>query len=292
MDNSRKNAHGERIRYISPMPGRMRPKRSYKTLTGVLVVFLAICFLAIGTTLADKAAGIRLEKERLAATRAALEKWVENQRIISKEKRDFALAKEMLTERIGLVENEVEQLQGKIEAAEESITEADKKRVRLIEESEKLEAASASLEGVLASLEVRTRDLLTRLPEQIQDRVKLLSEQLPTAGEETRLTVSQRFQNVVGILNEVDKFSRDITVTSELRTLADGSTVEVAVLYVGIGQAYYASANGQYAGIGLPTDSGWQWKPYNEAAPNITEAIAIFKNEKVASFVQLPVEIQ
>ena len=75
-------------------------------------------------------------------TRAALEKWVETQRVISKEKKDLALAKEMLNERIELVKREIDSLHGKISEAEESIAEADKKRAELIEENEKLKGAA------------------------------------------------------------------------------------------------------------------------------------------------------
>ncbi|MBZ0255862.1 hypothetical protein K8I31_07350, partial [bacterium] len=40
---------------------------------------------------------------KIDSTRAALEQWVETQRVLSKEKSDLALAKEMLQERIALI---------------------------------------------------------------------------------------------------------------------------------------------------------------------------------------------
>ena len=120
----------------------------------------------------------------------------------------------------------------------------------------------------------------------------MLRSQLPDNPQETKLTVSQRFQNVVGILNEINKFNRQVSVNSEVRTLADGSVVEVASLYIGIGQALYTSANETVAGTGMANEEKWVWKPNNQAARKIAEAIAILKNEKVASFVQVPVEIK
>jgi hypothetical protein len=122
--------------------------------------------------------------------------------------------------------------------------------------------------------------------------VKPLSQRLPDDANETKLSLAERFQNVVGILNEVDKFNREISVTSEVRTLADGSSVEVTSLYIGIGEAYYVSANGAIAGVGVASEQGWIWKPANEAAPQIADVIAVLKNEKVASFIQLPVEVK
>jgi hypothetical protein len=66
----------------------------------------------------------------------------------------------------------------------------------------------------------------------------------------------------------------------------------VTALYVGIGQGYYATADGKAAGIGSSTPEGWVWTAANDAAPRISQAIAILKNEQAASFVQLPAEIQ
>lgn len=223
--------------------------------------------------------------------RATLEKWVEVRRVLSKEKRDWALGREILDERIGVVSREIEGLRGKIGEVQGSIAQADKKRADLERENERLKAASSVLDGQVAALEARTRELLPRLPEPICERVKPLSQRLPSDGVETNLSLAQRFENVVGILNEVTKFNREIALTSEVRTLGDGARAEVTALYVGIGQAYYASANGLAAGVGRAEGEAWTWTPANDAAAEIARAIAILKNEQVADFVRLPVRI-
>lgn len=229
---------------------------------------------------------------KIENTREALKQWVETRQLISQEKREMTLKREMLDARIDVVLREIASLQEKIKGAEESIAEADKKRAEMIAENEKLKAASASLTDTIERLEDRTKQLIQRLPDPIRDRIKPLSQRLPEEGKENKLSVSERFQNVVGILNEVDKFNRDISVFSEVRTFNDGTSVEVTTLYLGLGQAFYASANGAVAGIGTATETGWVWKENNLAAPQISDAIAILKNEKVATFVQVPVEIQ
>ncbi len=225
-------------------------------------------------------------------TKAAMEKWIETQRVISQEKRDLALSKETLNDRIAVVQREIESMQGKVKDAESSIAEADKKREELVDENEKLKVASSSLVSVLKNLEGKLRHLVERLPDPIRERIKPLSQRLPEDSEQTKQSVAERFQNIVGILNEVDKFNREISITSEVRTLEDGSSVEVAALYIGIGQAYYTSANAAFAGTGTISDTAWVWKPNNQAAAEIASAIAILKNEKVASFVRLPIEIK
>ncbi len=270
-------------KYITKMKNKSIKLR---LVTGALLLAFVVCFLSSGATSADK------NTANIEDTRVVIEKWVETQRIISQEKRDLALAKEMLTARIELVQREIESLRVKISEANASIAEADKKREDMIKENEKLKEASAALNSTLVSLEEGTKRLLRRLPDPIRERVKPLSQRLPDNSSQTKLSIAERFQNIVGILNEVDKFNREISVTSEVRTLADGSSVEVTALYIGIGQAYYASANGKVAGTGTASNEVWEWKPDNAAAGRIAETIAILKNEKVASFVQLPVEIK
>jgi hypothetical protein len=90
----------------------------------------------------------------------------------------------------------------------------------------------------------------------------------------------------------VNKFNREITVTSELRQLDDGVSAEVTALYLGIGQSYFAATHGDAAGIGRPAPEGWTWSASNSDAAAIRAAIATFRNEQPAAFVLLPVSIQ
>ena len=233
-----------------------------------------------------------LGHERIDNVRSVMEKWVETRRVISKERQDWTLGQEMLNERIELVQREIESLKGKIEQTRKSIGEADTKRDEQVKENEGLKSAGAKLAEIVTSLEARTVSLNKRLPDPIRERIKPLSQRLPKDPNETKLSLAQRYQNVVGILNEVNKFNRAIEVTSEVRTLADGSAAEVTALYVGLGHAYYTGANGDVAGVGRPGPDGWRWEPSDDAAKAVADAIAILKNEKVAEFVLLPVAVE
>jgi hypothetical protein len=230
---------------------------------------------------------------RLETARTALEKTVETRRILSKERRDWKVGKELLTERIALVGRETDALRERISGAEASISEADKSKIELVEENERLKAAAAGLADGIVAVEARTRALLARLPGMLRDRVKPLSQRIPEvdAKEPTKLSLSERFQNVVGILNEINKFNRDIVLASEVRRLPDGTTAEVTAMYLGIGQGYYVGGGGKLAGIGAVGPEGWTWTPANESAEAIGLAISIMKNESPAAFVPLPVKL-
>ncbi len=230
--------------------------------------------------------------EAMEITRASLEKWVETRKLISQEKRDWALGQGMLRDRIDLYQREIEAMRSRVRDAERSMTETDKARATLEEQHEKAKEASAALAQSIKDLEARTKALLPRLPDPIRERIKPLSQRLPDDPDTTELGLSSRVQNIVGILNEVNKFNREITVASEVRSLPSGVSMEVTTLYLGIGQGYYVDAAGTAAGIGTATATGWQWFPADHAAPQIAQVIAMFRNELGAAFVTVPFDVQ
>ncbi len=247
---------------------------------------MAFAVVAIGWA-AEPAA-----KNSIDIARQTIEKWVETQRVISKEKQDWELGREMLNEQIKLRQVEIASLRDKISQAEKNINDTDVKRMELVEENDKLKETAEALTGIVTNLETRTIALEKRLPDPISERIKPLSQLLPENSNETKLPLSQRFQNIIGILNEVNKFNSEITPTSEVRTLSDGTAAEVTALYIGLGQAYYIGANGTVAGVGRPSENGWSWEPANDSADAIGDAVDILKNEKVAGFIPLPVKVQ
>ena len=254
---------------------------------GIGAVVLCGVFGVLAIAADDDSAGPDID-----GTRAKLEKYVQTRRVISQERQQWQLGKEMLQSRIDVVQREIDSLEEKIKEAEQNIEEAEGKRSELVDENEQLKETAAGLAEAVGGLEKRTRTLLDRLPDPILDRVGQLSQQLPDDPEKTKRSLGLRFQNVVGIINEVNKFNGEMIVTSEVRTLPGGSSAEVTALYVGIGQGYYVSAKGDVAANGTVSEEGWVWKPANDAAPRIADALAIMRNEQPASFVKLPVEVK
>lgn len=228
----------------------------------------------------------------LDATKTTIEKWVETRRIISKEQRDWQLGRELLQQRIAVVTREIEELRGRIADAKATASATAEKEATARAERDRLQEATAGLAAVVEGLEQRTRDLLARVPDPVRERVAALSQRLPAAGTVTKASLGDRFQNVIVILNEVNKMAGELSVVTEVRTLPGGTSTEVTTLYVGLGQGYYVNAKGDAAGIGVAGPDGWVWTAANDAAPAIRDVIAIYRGEQVARFVRLPVRIQ
>ena len=230
--------------------------------------------------------------EKIDTTRGVLEKWHDTQRIISKERKDWALKQELMRARKEVLMDEIARIKERILEKDAEIKETQAQIDERAAEKAKLDSAQSKLRAALDGIEKRTRELLPRLPDPIRERVKPLSQQIPEDSKaETKLTIGQRYQNVIGVLNGINKFNREIIVTSEVRELADGKSAEVSALYIGIGQAFYVNGNGTKAGRSVATSEGWGWEERNSAAPQIAKAIAIMNSEAPAEFVELPVKI-
>jgi len=232
------------------------------------------------------------EDPAIMLTRAAMEEYVQVRDLIGKETAQLATDKEFLADQIDLVTRQIESTRAEVEKVGASIEEMATKQTELEAQNTALEQATSSLVSVIAGLEERTKELLLRLPDPIRESevVRSLSANIPEDPADTKLGLSRRFINVIGILNAVDKFNTDVHEVSELRTLPDGSSARVTVLYLGISQAYYVNGDGTVAGRGVPGEAGFEWMPLDEAASAVQQAVAI-KNGKSAVFVQLPITI-
>lgn len=234
------------------------------------------------------------------ATREALARWTESQRIISREKQEWRLGKQTLETRIAVARREIESLDKRIGDANKGVADADKERAGKVAEKEQLDAVAAGLAERVAVLEARLMKMLPRLPEPLATNIKPLTQLIPATPEvaaEKKMSLSQRFGNVIGALNMIGKWNREVTIKSEVRQLANGQNVEVSVIYIGLGQAYYAGGvdkegKATVGGIGTATATGWSWESADAQAPAIQQAISIYKNEQLARLVRLPVRIQ
>jgi Protein of unknown function (DUF3450) len=269
-----------------------------------------VCALVLATSVAARAQeavqpGAASKPESAAATRAtsrpaylelkdqrtSMAKWLETQQILSKEQKEWQREREILLGRIEVVKQEVTTLEDRIKAAESTVAEAEKKKQGLVAENDQLKAAGEKLTAVVANFESEVRRLFKRLPEPIKTKIQPLYQRIPDDSTKTKISFPERFQNVIGILNEVTKANNEILVNYEVHTLADGKPSEVKAIYIGLAQAYYVSEKGE-AGIGRPTDDGWKWEPSKAVAGDVLMALEILQGKHAAAFVPLPVKIQ
>jgi hypothetical protein len=227
----------------------------------------------------------------LQETRVTMDKWIETQQIISRERKDWEQGKEILTGRLELVKNEIALLQVKIQEAKTGVEAAERKRSQLRAEDEHLVAAMAELTEAVTRMESELATQIPRLPDPIRSKLETLIRRIPEDPATTKVTTPERFQNVLGILNEVNRANNEISVNYEVRELADGKPSEVQAIYLGLAQAYYVSGAGE-AGIGRPGAAGWEWKPAKSISRDVLMSLEILQGKHTPAFVPLPVTLQ
>ncbi len=227
----------------------------------------------------------------LESTRDVLDQWVQTKQITSKEKSDWRLEQSILTDSQTLLSSELERLEILLEDFKKSASAADEDRSKLTAEKEAIAEASAVVEGNIQELETQMKRIVQTLPTPLVEKIKPLIRRLPEDPTNTKISLGERVQNIVGILNQADKFNSSIKLTSESRKLDSGKVVEVRTLYWGLAMAYYVDGSGKYAGIGHPGENGWEWPQIEGSGPQIKKLLDIYEGSEDYQFVEVPARI-
>lgn len=233
-----------------------------------------------------------LAQSPIKETRNLVEKWVESRQLSSQLKADWQVEKEVLEQSISAFEGELSSLDAQMEKVDTGKTQVSSEFETVNQEKDALTAYSGRLKEEVARLEVRLNKLADQLPIGVKERISPLLDRIPENPAETKLSVSTRMQNVLGVINEVDKFNGGVTVVSELRKNTEGADVQVQVLYVGLAQAYFSDPTGAFAGTGKPGANGWDWSIQPELGEKILNAINIYLGSQPAAFVNLPFQLK
>jgi hypothetical protein len=269
---------------------KQRPRWVFRTIAAGAVCLLPAAGPLSG--LAGQEGGDPAASEAtLEETRLTMGKWIETQQIISKERNEWQQGKEILLGRLELVKGEIAALEEKIAEARSSAAKSDEKRGELQTQNDELAAVGQQLTEVVSGLEGEVRRLFASTPEPVQTKLQPLVQRMPEDPAGTRASVAERFQNVLGILNELNAANSEISVAYEVRTLSGGKPTEVRALYIGLAQAYYVSASGE-AGIGRPSAEGWKWEPSQAVAGDVLIALDLIQGKHTPEFAPPPVRLQ
>lgn len=248
------------------------------------ILLLSIALLSVDTLPAQSGAAID-------GVRASVEKWVETRQLTSRMHADWRAEREMIEQTVALFDKELTGLKEQLSKADTSTSQVQVERTKLESEKSEVEEANARLAEWVTRFEQRVRTLDGAFPPTLSAKLEPLMKRLPDDPENARMSPVERMQNLVGILNEVDKFSTSIAVESELQKRPSGEEIQVKTLYVGLGQAYFADQTGKFAGVGIPSLSGWEWKEMPGIGERILDAIAVYENSQPPAFVELPMTV-
>lgn len=228
----------------------------------------------------------------LAATRLLVKEWVAAEKALANEHFAWQDKRQLLEDLIQLKTEELAALKVSITAIAENATQADKARSELVQQRDELERHRSIITEFIEGIAPSILAFKAWVPEPLQAQLNPLFLTVTSHGIGEALSLAERMQAIVAILQALNQFDQTVTVHSSLRHLKSGQQVEVETVYVGLGIAYYRSLSGQLAGYGQPTKSGWNWTAQAELAPAIEEALAVANQQvQAAEFIQLPVKI-
>lgn len=245
------------------------------------IAFLAVvfCFCAFAQSPLD-------------LTRTLLNQWIQTRKLIAELRSDWRSEREVIDQSIAAFERELQTLSKQETQVDAGSNQTEKELKSVGEERAALRRANDALRKSVAKLEARIRQLAPGFPSPLMETMAPLFNRIPENPAETKWGLSVRLQNIVGILNEIDKFNSSLTLVSELRKSETGAELQTRVLYVGLSQAYFIDKTGAFCGYGISSKEGWKWTAQPDLAPMISQAIRIYENAEPASFVSLPVNVK
>lgn len=228
----------------------------------------------------------------LMAARTGIEQWVQTRQLISRTRSDWESEKEMLVQSKALYERELAGIADQRSKVSTNSVQVDRERATAEQELKESNDMLEHARGVIAGLEARIRAVAPRLPVPLLETMRPLLSRLPEEPASSRVGVTERTQTVVSLLNEIDKFNHAVTLASEKRRNAAGEEVAVESVYIGLGAAYFVNQTGDFAGTGHPGAQGWEWAVNTDLASSVREVVRIYRGERTATFVPLPVTIR
>ena len=228
----------------------------------------------------------------LTESRSTIEKWIETRQLISKTRSDWQTDKDTLEQTVALYERELKTIDEQMSKVSTNNTQVTKEMA----EAEALKKSSNEARDRAAQFatefEVKLKKLVPQLPQPLQDTLKKDLARIPADSANTKMLAAERVQICVAVLNELDKFNNAVNVFNEKRKNDKGEDVAVQTLYVGLGAAYFVNDTAHFAGTGTPGANGWEWSNKPELASKVEEAVKIYRNERTAHFMTLPVAVK
>ncbi len=224
-----------------------------------------------------------------AASRELIRQWVKTERILSQEKATWQIEKQQMQDLLDLYQKELKLLDEEISKAGASAQLVDENKERYQTDLKQYREAQQVLADTLARLLPGMKLLIETLPTPLLDELALDRDFLNSPGALAK--PRDILKSMIAVLTAAGRFNRSITLAEETREVSVGNKMTVDVLYLGLCRAYYTTASGETAGVGVPQKDGWKWSSSPDLADNIRRTIAVYRKEKQPQLIRLPVKL-
>jgi hypothetical protein len=212
--------------------------------------------------------------ELRSAKSSAVNNWQEQQSALQNEKR-------LLQNRRKTLQNELDRRKSELSTRQSELQGVQQNQASLNQ--------TLTIQGrLVAAAETRLQSLLPQLPPPLATQLEPLLSGL-TETPVTPQNFGSRLKNTLETLALIEQYDRNLHHSRLLLADPSGEKREMDVLFVGLSHGYAVYPLQELGGIGRPGAAGWTWQWQADAAPAIRRALAIYRKERPAEFVQLPV---
>jgi hypothetical protein len=261
--------------------GVLIPRNSPRLRTGVL----AVCILA--RLLPSPARGEGADSVDLLQNAAA--DWVKVRAETAQIESDWNEQKPFLASMVDGLAERADEAGAKREFLQAK-TAKDREDLAVLEASSG--ASSAGLQAVDSQLKEMSARLL-RLRPSLPPRLSAALE-LPYKGlAGTGLTVGERMQLTMAVLNRCIQFNRVISSEDEVVKVDGAKNPQLMeVIYWGLSHAYALDRVAVKAWFGSPGSEGWHWEAMPDGAGQVAQLLAVYRGRSEPKFVEVEAKLK
>ena len=226
--------------------------------------------------------------------RTSVQEWIETMRKIQQEENDWSRDQEVLKNYQEGLEKEISDLKQQIHDVKTRKAGADLETHKQSTQRDLYATTKDELALIVRQLEEKLEKQLPLFPPPLLAEPKVaqgiedLNRDLKLPPEKRNEGVSKRLLNLINLLTEAEKFQQTVHLRPELRKNSDGREFNMQVVYFGLACAYAVNEDGNFALVGRPSASGWNFEERIELAPDIKQLVAATVGDKDAAFINLP----
>ncbi len=204
------------------------------------------------------------------------------------------LDSEWLSER-PLLESTVDGLRERAATLEEKRDHLTAKTAKDREDADAMRAKNKAAADDLGTAEARLKALVGKLaelrpmlPPRLSAALELPYRSLANPG----LSVGERMQLTITVLNRCSQFNRSVTCGEEVLSIeGEQGAKSLQVIYWGLSHAYALDQATGRAWYGSPGPRGWQWDPRPDAGRPVARLIAVYTDKADPDFVAVPASL-
>lgn len=274
----------------APLSCNAWPRNSALLLRRITIGLVALLPLVLLTarTLAGAATGSPGELKTLDGL---VGQWMALRTTIAAEKSAWQECRDQWQKEITLLEKEADALKSERDEGDIFTTSVEKKRAEMLAKKQKFASELQKMRAVFDRAEADLRRWRERIPPGLMPTLASGFSALPaTQKEADKLPPAKRAQTVAALYTQIETLQNRIHAISETLE-AEGTRRQADAIYLGLARAFAVSPGNDWAAVGTPSDSGWNWVSSAKDAMLFRRAVNVLSRKEPAQLVVLPMQV-